>query len=145
MRALLTATTLSLALLAAPARATDPNTTTTATPSAQAPDTDDEAAQIQALDQALTLAQSGRAAEALPLLDAVIAHYEARFPPGKTRWYVARSLMETIAYMAMATTDAGRKTGQTGAQALMVQWADAWFLKGYAVVELSRLDEARVA
>jgi tetratricopeptide (TPR) repeat protein len=121
-----------------------PATPATPAPTASTADAD-EAAQGAALDRAWARIQAGHSEQALPILDAVIAHYEARHPAGKVRWYVARDAAEAITYTALATMSIDRAAGETGAQVLVVHWADAWFLKGYALVELGRLDAAHAA
>jgi tetratricopeptide (TPR) repeat protein len=122
----------------APARAAPPTTNATS-------DADDEAAQERALAQAQQLVASGRRDEALVVLDAMLAHYAKRYPEGDTRWYVARDIGDSIAYMAMAAAHDEHGAGNRNAEALLVQWANAWFLKGYTLVELDRLDEAAAA
>jgi tetratricopeptide (TPR) repeat protein len=142
---------LCLAWLATGAHAAEPATPASAQTAASSvsvptPDADDEAAQLKALEAAWSLIQDKRAAEALPALDAVIAHYEARFPAGKMRWYVARDLSETLLYLGMASLSAPTAgSGPADAQVLKVQWANAWYLKGFALVELERAAEARAA
>ena len=106
-----------------------------------------EQAQEDAIAQALKLVQTQRQAEAIAVLDAVIAHYEALYPAGKTRWFVARDADESLAYMVMAAAayDRGEGGTATDAHVVLVQWANAWYLKGYALMELERLAEARAA
>lgn len=103
-----------------------------------------EAAQLQRLMQAQQLTGSGRHDEAIALIDQTLAYYAQKYPDGPTRWYVARSLEETLLYMASAASDkAGRKgQGKTSAQALGVLWADAYYMKAYAQYELDQLDAA---
>ena len=106
---------------------------------------DQEASRWNRLHQANRLARTGKAADALPMLDALLADYAAQFPPGATRWYVARNMGESMAYMVQATTQA-EAGGHADAQVLTgVAWAEAYFVKGYALVELERFDEARQA
>ena len=104
-----------------------------------------ETARWNRVHQANRLARTGKAADALPMLDALLAEYAAQYPPGATRWYVARDMAESMAYMVQATTQV-EGGGHTDAQVLTgVAWADAYFVKGYALVELERFDEARAA
>lgn len=110
-----------------------------------AADKDEEAARWKRLNEFHKLARSGHAAEALPRIEALIAEFEARYPPGSTRWYVARDLGESLAYSLLAATQL-EGSSQTTAQVLTgVAWADAYFVKGWALVELRRTDEARAA
>jgi Flp pilus assembly protein TadD len=47
--------------------------------------------------------------------------------------------------MAMAVVDTEKGTDKREASALIVAWADAYYLKGYALVELRRSEDAKVA
>lgn len=106
---------------------------------------DDEDARWKRLAEIHALSRSGHPEQALPQVDALLAEYATRYPPGPTRWYVARDTAESLAYSILATT-ALEGSGQTTAQVLTgVAWADAYFVKAWALVELRRLDEAREA
>ncbi len=126
---------LCLALLAAvspQARAAAPATTTAAaTPAADARETD----RSHRLGEAERMIRDGDPAGAIALIDAVLADYALQYPAGDTRWYVARTLPETLAYTARAATSP--EAGHKNASVLDVDWADAYFLKAYALVELS--------
>ena len=115
--------------------------------SAVTADPAEEAAQEQAMEQAQQRVIAGQLDEALAQVDTVIGHYQATYADPETRWYVARSSEEELAYLLMAAVAADK--GEAGAfkqaRALRVQWANAWYLKGYALVELKRLEEARAA
>jgi tetratricopeptide (TPR) repeat protein len=115
--------------------------------SAESADPAEEAAQEQALEQAQQLIIGGKPDDALVLIDAVIGHYQAKYSDPDTRWYVARDGNEELAYMLMAAVavDKGEAGTIKQARALRVQWASAWYLKGYTLLELKRLDEARAA
>lgn len=109
----------------------------------KAPDAGEEA-QLQRLMQARELTGTGRHDEAIALIEQTLAYYAQKYPEGPTRWYVARSLEETLLYMAGAA--AGEQPpGKTGAQALDVLWADAHYMKAYALYELDQLDAAKAA
>jgi tetratricopeptide (TPR) repeat protein len=135
----------ALASMAGVARAAEPASTTPS--SAVASDAQAEQAQERAIVEAQQLIQARRQADALPMLDAVIAYYEARHPAGRTRWYVARDSTESLAYLVMAAAahDRGDAGTDTDARVVMDQWANAWYLKGYALLELERVPEARAA
>jgi tetratricopeptide (TPR) repeat protein len=105
-----------------------------------------EAAQMERLMQAKQLTATGRHDEAIALIEQTLAYYVQRYPPGATRWYVARTPEETLQYMtgAAASADAGTQpAGTTGAEALDVLWAEAYFMKAYALFELDQLDAAK--
>lgn len=105
----------------------------------------DEAAQRGKLEQAQTLIADGKSDAAIVLIDQVLAYYAGRYPEGKTRWYVARNVEESLFYTGMATLPNLQEAGKTDARVLIVKWADAFYLKGYALNELKRPADARHA
>lgn len=105
---------------------------------APASTTDEDARASQLVKMAWNLIQAKRPAEAMPYVDGVIAAYEARFKEtGATRLLAARTNEERDFYF---TVMASKKQ-----QAKMVPttWPHALFVKGYALVELDRIGEAR--
>ena len=124
---------LCLALLVAvsPRAHADASLTTSATPAADARETD----RSRRLGEAERMIREGDPTGAIALIDAVLADYAQQYPEGDTRWYVARTLPETLAYTARAA--ASPEGGHHGATVLDVNWADAYFLKAYALIELS--------
>jgi tetratricopeptide (TPR) repeat protein len=98
----------------------------------------DEAVSKLALEGA-RLVRAGRAAEAITHLDKVIASYEQRYSTEKRHIYCAHYPAEAAAYMVES---AGK-----GEEAIAISaiWAEAWFLKSYALTELRRPAEARAA
>jgi tetratricopeptide (TPR) repeat protein len=105
----------------------------------------DETGQRDKLQQAQRLIADGKSSEAIALIEQVLSYYAAKYPEGKTRWYVARNMKESFYYMAEATTQADPASGKSSASSLMVAWADAYFLKGYALNELGRPADAKIA
>jgi tetratricopeptide (TPR) repeat protein len=106
---------------------------------------DQEASRWNRVQEANRLAHTGKAADALKMLDVLLAEYAKQYPPGATRWYVARNMPESMAYLVQATAQV-EGSGHGDAQVLTnVAWADAYFVKGYALVELERFDQAREA
>ena len=128
---------LSFAFLAAAAQAdqpvvqmTGPNGTTSTMP-LELPQSDAR------LSQAKDLIAKGQPAAALPLADQVIANYEAKYRSnGQIIYYSARSLEEGFVYSTLA--------GMAGRNGVVLNgdWTQAYFLKGFALVELNRSDEA---
>ncbi len=108
------------------------------------PDDEGEVAQQQAMQHVRDLIDASKAAEAIPTLDRMLDYYAGKFPEGNTRWYVARTPEETLAYLAEAAAAYDRGTG-TGDEAvsLYVLWAEAHYMKGYALVELGRMAAAK--
>ena len=102
-------------------------------------------AQQSLLAEARLQIDEGKTADAIATTDKIIGYYESKYPDAKHRWFVARTGQETLAYMAMAAVDMDKGTDKRGASALIVAWADAYYLKGYALVELRRAEDAKVA
>jgi len=125
--------------------ASAPVPTTTAASAKSTAEETGETEQRDKLQQAQQLIANGQAIDAIALIDQVLAYYAARYPEGKTRWYVARTPEETLYYMAEAAIAAKHQPGQNEASAVMVAWADAYFLKGYAYNELARPADAKLA
>jgi Tfp pilus assembly protein PilF len=101
-------------------------------PAATAPDS----AQSALVERAVTLMHQGQPADAIPLLDQVIAAEEKAHSGEKRRIYSASSIGETMIYMTEAAT-AGK-----GAVAFGPEWSLALFLKGFALVDLGSADAA---
>jgi len=99
----------------------------------------DEAEQQQHVDAAAKLLQRGKPAEAIDDLDKVIAHFEALRKDKTDLAYCARSPAESLVYLLEATV------GKTPASVYGPAACDAYFLRGYALVELGRNGEARAA
>jgi len=106
---------------------------------------DAEQEQVDRLIQAQKLIASGKQVEAIALIDQTLAYYEKKFPVGETRWYVARTTQETLFYMVQSAALADSGKSKKNASALTVAWANAYFLKGYAYVELNQANEAKSA
>lgn len=98
-----------------------------------------EAEQQQHVDAAARLLQQGKPAEAIDGIDKVIAHFEAQRKEKTDLAYCARSPAESLAYLLQAAKD------KTPASVYGPAWCDAYFLRGYALVELGRTAEARAA
>jgi tetratricopeptide (TPR) repeat protein len=98
----------------------------------------------QHLRQAVALVQSGRSAQAITdHADKVIVAFELRFKDDNRKFYTARGQMESLIYMLEVT--ASKEEPKRGAAVVSSLWSDAWYLKGYALVELRRLAEAKSA
>ena len=89
------------------------------------------------LNQANDLIAHGQPAAALPLVDQVIAEHEARYRnKSGTIYFSARSLGESFIYATLA--GAAKQNGVV----LNGDWVWAYFLKGFALIDLNRADEA---
>ncbi|GAB3099827.1 tetratricopeptide repeat protein [Lysobacter terrae] len=103
-----------------------------------------EAAQLQRLTEAQQLIGNGRHDEAIALIDQTLDYYAKKYPEGRTRWYVTRTPEEDLLYLVGAAADAdeGRHV-HANATTLRVLWADAHYMKAYALYELNQLDAAK--
>lgn len=102
-----------------------------ASQSAQVPKEDDR------FDRVADLISGQKPAEAIALLDLIIADQE-KAHRGETRQvYCSRSLVETMLYSGM-----GAKAAK-GAVVLGPDWSMAIFLKGFSLIDLNRSDEAK--
>lgn len=113
---------------------------------AQTPQREDAAKRDDALlIEPVRLLQAGDVDAALPLLDAAIAQFEARYGAVETRWYSARDPAESLAYLLMAAADIDK--GALKARNARILPSDAWplalYMKGYALIEKKRFAEAR--
>jgi tetratricopeptide (TPR) repeat protein len=90
------------------------------------------------IDSATAAIHDGKPEEALDTLSPVIAAYDARFAGEKRRVYCGMSGAETILYMGMSAKD------KAAAVAVDPFYCIALFLKGYALIDLGRVREARV-
>jgi tetratricopeptide (TPR) repeat protein len=122
------------ALQAAPAQSTVQTTTNgsvvTTRPSAPAP-------ADKRLDQAVAAIRSAKAADALPLLDAIIADFDRAHPPkANVMVFSASNMTQTLMYSVLPATQKKNGIVVDGA------WSLAHFLKGFALVDLKRSDEA---
>ncbi|HSK05361.1 MAG TPA: hypothetical protein VK932_29130 [Kofleriaceae bacterium] len=99
-----------------------------------------EARMAKLTSEGMSLLKAGKPAEAISTcFDKVIAYYEQQYPAGQRRIYSAHYPAEVLAYMM--------ESANKGEDAISVspEWADAWFLKSYALTELHRSAEARAA
>lgn len=113
--------------------ATDP------APQTQPPAATTQAEDLADFEKAGLLLRQGKPAEGLQLLDSLVARFEARYRDRKERIYSARTRTESLHYMTLAAKD------RQNAIDVGPTWGHAQYLKGYALVELERIPEARRA
>lgn len=108
-----------------------------ATPSTR----ENDAKQMLVLNAGAQVLKNGHPIEAIDnYFDKVIAAYETTYPAdGGTHIYCARNSTETLAYMLQAAK------AQQNAIAIGPTWCDAYYLRGYALIELGRYTQARAA
>jgi len=104
----------------------------------------EDLAQEQHLRQGMAVMQSGRPAQAIAdHFDKVIAAFELRFKDDPRKIYTGRWQIDTLMYMVEAS--ASKEEPKRGAVVAPSLWSDAWYLKGYALIELRRIPEAKSA
>lgn len=105
-------------------------------PSAAGQKTDAGAALVQ---QATESVAAKKPAQALLLADKAIAYYESTYRKSGATAYSARSAAESLLY-AMEGVKAN-----TSVQVYDIEWSLAYFLRGFSLVDLHRIPEARIA
>lgn len=89
--------------------------------------------------QARVLVTSKHSAQALPLLDQAIPVYERAYRRDDVLAYSARSMPETLFYALQGHEK------NTSARVYGAEWGLAYFLKGFALIDLQRVAEAKPA
>ena len=97
----------------------------------------DDTRNAQLLQEGAQLAKASRQAEAIDDFDKVAAFYENAYRDETARLYSARSQVESLLYLAEEAN------AKTSAKVVSSNWAYAYYLKAYALVELNRADEAK--
>ena len=101
---------------------------------------------LKQLQEARTLIDSKKPAPAIEKCDKVITAFKAAYGSRKEKIYCARSSTESLGYLLKAAAEAGRGAAtKPGAIALSSLWADAYFMKGYALQDLRRIAEAKAS
>ncbi|MDB5687588.1 MAG: diguanylate cyclase/phosphodiesterase domain [Rhizorhabdus sp.] len=76
--------------------------------------------------------------DALAVLDPMIAAHDAQAAGEKRRIFSARSLAETMEYML------GAANNHEDSVVMSYTWGNALYLKGFVLIELQRVDEAKL-
>ncbi|MFZ6775968.1 tetratricopeptide repeat protein [Undibacterium sp. Ji83W] len=98
----------------------------------------EEAQYLQVLNEGASLVRSGKIKQAIPYFDKVITSYERKYKGSKQKIFCARSTAESLAYLLESANQS-----KNSAVVLSANWADAYYLKAYALVSLGQLGEAR--
>jgi tetratricopeptide (TPR) repeat protein len=88
------------------------------------------------LEGAITAIKQGRAADALAVIDPILAAYERQYAGEKRRIYCANSVPQTLTYMTLAASD------HVAAVALDGNWCLALWAKGFALIDLHQIEAA---
>jgi tetratricopeptide (TPR) repeat protein len=107
------------------------------TQKAAAADPDKDPQALKLLQEARALIQGKRLPDAIEKCDQVIARFKAHYEGRKEKIYCARTSAESLGYMLKAATD------KVNAIALSATWADAYYIKAYALQDVGRIAEAK--
>jgi tetratricopeptide (TPR) repeat protein len=106
---------------------------------AAAADPDKDPQPPKLLQEARTLIDGRKPQAAIERCEKVIALFKTHYANTKEKIYCARSSAESLGYLLKAAAE------KHNAIALSSTWADAYFMKGYALQELGRMAEAKSA
>jgi tetratricopeptide (TPR) repeat protein len=96
-----------------------------------------QSANSKRIDEAMALMKAGKGAEAIGIFDAVISDEESHHQDSSQQYFSARSLTEAVIYSTLAAAQ------KRNSMILDDSWAYAHFLKGFALIDLGRADEAK--
>ncbi|HKP03437.1 MAG TPA: tetratricopeptide repeat protein [Chthoniobacterales bacterium] len=100
------------------------------------------------LHEARALIDDKKPQPGIAICDKVIAAFQAHYGKSKHKIYCARSQTENLAYLVTAAAAMSKgefDKGKKDAICLSSTWANAFYIKGYALQELRRLAEAKAA
>jgi tetratricopeptide (TPR) repeat protein len=89
------------------------------------------------MSRAIELITSGKPAEAMPLLDSVIASNQARRKGSDGQVFCSRTTAEALVYMAESAA------AKRSAVAVDDDWCNALFFKGFALIDLGQPAQGR--
>jgi tetratricopeptide (TPR) repeat protein len=99
-----------------------------------------ELAQQKLLVEGINLAKMRKPQEAISgYFDKVLAYYESKYADPKMKYYAARSPTESLLYLAEAANN------HEAARVVSFAWAEAYYMKAYALEDLGRLAEAKAS
>ncbi len=102
--------------------------------------TGEDAEQVRLLQEGRRRIEAGRSAEAIKdCLDKVLAAFEERYRDTRKQVFCARTESETLFYLLQSAKE------KKEAVVIAPTWADAWFMKGYAFLELGQVPAAKLA
>jgi tetratricopeptide (TPR) repeat protein len=96
-----------------------------------------ESADSKLIDTAYGFISSGKPEQAMPVLDGVISRMTTHYAREKRQIYTPRTTTESLYYMGLAASQ------KKSAIAIDPAWSMALFLKGFALIDLNRPDEAK--
>jgi Flp pilus assembly protein TadD len=109
-------------------------------------DADKDPALEKSLQEARTLIDGKKLPAAIKKCDEVIAAYKTSYEKRKEKVYCASTPAESLGYLVTAADEASHGVAtKSGAITLSATWSNAYFLKAYALVDLGRTHEAKIA
>jgi tetratricopeptide (TPR) repeat protein len=112
------------------------------------PDPDKDPDLPKLLQEARTLIDTKKPQPGIEKCDKVIAAFQAHYGKSPHKIYCARSSTENLAYLVTAAAAMNKgefDKDKKDAICLSSTWADAFYIKGYALQELRRMAEAKAA
>jgi tetratricopeptide (TPR) repeat protein len=112
------------------------------------PDPDKDPELPKRLVEARALIDNKKPQPGIEKCDKVIMAFQAHYGKSQQKIYCARSSTETLAYLVTAAAAMSKgefDKNKKDAICLSSTWANAFYIKGYALQELRRFDEARAA
>jgi tetratricopeptide (TPR) repeat protein len=100
------------------------------------------------LEEARALVDNKKPQPGIEICEKVITAFQAHYGKSQHKIYCARSSTETLAYLVTAGAAMNKgefDKGKKDAICLSPTWANAFYIKGYALQELRRVVEAKVA
>lgn len=106
---------------------------------------DQDPAQFAKLVESRRSLEAKKPQEALQLIDEVIAFYDRVYRDEKAQLYCARTQVETVRYLVGHVAGGKPEAGPPAkkeARVVSSNYADAYYMRSYALVELRRIAEA---
>lgn len=106
----------------------------------------DEDEMAKVLEEAQALAKSKEWEASIEKCERVIAAFTKNYAKQKKKIYCAHTPTESLGYLVMAAAADNRgKAGKAEVIVISPTWSDAWYVKGYALMDLGKFKEARKA
>jgi tetratricopeptide (TPR) repeat protein len=97
------------------------------------------------LKEAQALAKARKSQAAIAKCDKIIAACKAQYGSGREKVYCAHTSAETLGYLLMSAAGNSQGKGPGSARVVSSTWSDAYYVKGYALIDLGKKGEAKTA
>lgn len=104
---------------------------------------DENPEMAKTVQEAQTLAKAKKSQAAIAKCDKVIAAFKAHYGSVKEKVYCAHTSAETLGYLLMAAAGNDQGKGPGTARVVSSTWSDAYYIKGYALLDLGKIGEAK--